>query len=164
MATNPGKKFEEDFSNSVNREEIFLHRLKDGSTSTGADEKMIRLKNKNLCDFILFKDGQLVLVELKSFLGKSMSFSNIKSTVDEQQTFLYNLRLEAKKNNVKAYMILNFRELNETYAIDINNFDEFYKFTGKKSIDITEARQLGKQLWQKKSRTRYRYGIEDLFN
>jgi len=52
MATNPGKKFEEDFSNSVNREEIFLHRLKDGSTSTGADGKMIRLKNKNLCDFI----------------------------------------------------------------------------------------------------------------
>ena len=34
MATNPGKKFEEDFQNSVNREEIFLHRLKDGSTST----------------------------------------------------------------------------------------------------------------------------------
>ena len=61
-------------------------------------------------------------------------------------------------------MVLNFRELNETYAIDIHNFDEFYKFTGKKSIDITEARQLGKQLWQKKSRTRYRYGIEDLFN
>lgn len=164
MATNPGKKFEEDFSNSVNREEIFLHRLKDGSTSTGADGKMIRLKNKNLCDFILFKDGQLVLVELKSFLGKSMSFSNIKSTVDEQQTFLYNLRLEARKNNVKAYMILNFRELNETYAIDIHNFDEFYKFTEKKSIDIAEARQLGKQLWQKKSRTRYRYGIDELFN
>lgn len=164
MATNPGKKFEEDFSNSVNKEEIFLHRLKDGSTSTGVDGKMKRLKNRNLCDFILFKGGQLVLVELKSFLGKSMSFSNIKSTVDEQQTFLYNLRLEASKNNVKAYMVLNFRELNETYAIDINNFDEFYKFTGKKSIDITEARQLGKQLWQKKSRTRYRYGIEDLFN
>ena len=163
MATNPGKKFEEDFSNSVNREEIFLHRLKDGTTGT-VNGQMIRFKNKNLCDFLLFKDGQLVLVELKSFLGKSMAFSNIKSNVDEQMTFLYNLRLEASKNNVKAYMVLNFRELNETYAIDIHNFDEFYKFTGKKSIDITEARQLGKQLWQKKSRTRYRYGIEDLFD
>ena len=125
---------------------------------------MIRFKNKNLCDFLLFKDGQLVLVELKSFLGKSMSFSNIKSTVDEQQTFLYNLRLEAKKKNVKAYMILNFRDLSETYAIDIHNFDEFYKMTNKKSISIDEVRQLGKQLIQQKKRTNYRYEINSLFS
>nr|DAX16093.1 MAG TPA: penicillin-binding protein-related factor A [Caudoviricetes sp.] len=163
MAINAGKKFENDFKNSVNTDEIFLHRFKDGTTGT-VNGQMIRFKNKNLCDFLLFKDGQLVLVELKSFLGKSMSFSNIKSTVDEQQTFLYNLRLEAKKKNVKAYMILNFRDLSETYAIDIHNFDEFYKITNKKSINIDEVRQLGKQLFQQKKRTNYRYEISDLFN
>lgn len=114
MAMNAGKKFENDFKNSVNTDEIFLHRFKDGTTGT-VNGQMIRFKNKNLCDFLLFKDGLLVLVELKSFLGKSMPFTNIKDTVDEQQTFLYNLRLEAKKNNVKAYMILNFRDLSETY-------------------------------------------------
>ena len=163
MAINAGKKFENDFKNSVNTDEIFLHRFKDGTTGT-VNGQMIRFKNKNLCDFLLFKDGQLVLVEVKSFLGKSMSFSNIKSTVDEQQTFLYNLRLEAKKKNVKAYMILNFRDLSETYAIDIHNFDEFYKITNKKSINIDEVRQLGKQLFQQKKRTNYRYEISDLFN
>jgi len=163
MAINAGKRFENDFKNSVDTSEIFLHRFKDGTTGT-VNGQMIRFKNKNLCDFLLFKDGQLVLVELKSFLGKSMSFSNIKSTVDEQQTFLYNLRLEAKKNNVKAYMILNFRDLSETYAIDIHNFDEFYKITNKKSINIDEVRQLGKQLFQQKKRTNYRYEISDLFN
>ena len=163
MAINAGKRFENDFKNSVDTSEIFLHRFKDGTTGT-VNGQMIRFKNKNLCDFLLFKDGQLVLVELKSFLGKSMSFSNIKSTVDEQQTFLYNLRLEAKKNNVKAYMILNFRDLSETYAIDIHNFDEFYKMTNKKSINIDEVRQLGKQLFQQKKRTNYRYEISDLFN
>ena len=163
MAINAGKKFENDFKNSVNTDEIFLHRFKDGTTGT-VNGQMIRFKNKNLCDFLLFKDGLLVLVELKSFLGKSMPFSNIKDTVDEQQTFLYNLRLEARKNNVKAYMILNFRELNETYAIDIHNFDEFYKMTNKKSISINEVRQLGKQLFQQKKRTNYRYEISDLFN
>ncbi len=163
MATNPGKKFENDFKNSVDIDKIFLHRFKDGTTGT-VNGQMIRFKNKNLCDFLLFKDGQLVLVELKSFLGKSMSFSNIKSTVDEQQTFLYNLRLEAKKNNVKAYMILNFRDLSETYAIDIHNFDEFYRMTSKKSISIDEARQLGKRLFQQKKRTSYRYEINSLFS
>ena len=163
MAINAGKKFENDFKNSVNTDEIFLHRFKDGTTGT-VNGQMIRFKNKNLCDFLLFKDGLLVLAELKSFLGKSMPFANIKNTVDEQQTFLYNLRLEAKKNNVKAYLILNFRDLSETYAIDIYNFDEFYKMTNKKSISIDEARQLGKQLSQQKKRTRYRYEISDLFN
>ena len=163
MAINAGKKFENDFKNSVDTDKIFLHRFKDGTTGT-VNGQMIRFKNKNLCDFVLFKDGQLVLVELKSFLGKSISFSNIKSTVDEQQTFLYNLRLEAKKNNVKAYMILNFRDLSETYAIDIHNFDEFYKMTSKKSISIDEVRQLGKQLFQQKKRTNYRYEINSLFS
>ena len=163
MAINAGKRFENDFKNSVNTDEIFLHRFKDGTTGT-VNGQMIRFKNKNLCDFLLFKDGLLVLAELKSFLGKSMPFANIKNTVDEQQTFLYNLRLEAKKNNVKAYLILNFRDLSETYAIDIYNFDEFYKMTNKKSISIDEARQLGKQLSQQKKRTRYRYEISDLFN
>ena len=163
MATNAGKKFEEDFKNSVNTDEIFLQRLKDGTTGT-VNGQMIRFKNKNLCDFLLFKDGLLVLVELKSFLGKSMPFSNIKDTVDEQQTFLYNLRLEAKKNNVKAYMILNFRDLSETYAIDIHNFDEFYKMTNKKSINIDEVRQIGKQLFQHKKIKSFRYMIDDLFS
>ena len=163
MAINAGKKFENDFKNSVNTDEIFLHRFKDGTTGT-VNGQMIRFKNKNLCDFLLFKNGLLVLAELKSFLGKSMPFTNIKNTVDEQQTFLYNLRLEAKKYNVKAYMILNFRDLSETYAIYIHNFDEFYKMTNKKSISIVEARQLGKQLSQQKKRTRYRYEISDLFN
>ena len=74
MAVNPGKKFENDFQKSINKEEVFIHRLKDGATRTGANGEMIRLKNKNLCDFILFKGNKLVLVELKSFLGKSMSF------------------------------------------------------------------------------------------
>ena len=163
MAMNAGKKFENDFKNSIDTNEIFLHRFKDGTTGT-VNGQMVRFKNKNLCDFLLFKDGLLVLVELKSFLGKSMPFTNIKDTVDEQQTFLYNLRLEAKKNNVKAYMILNFRDLSETYAIDIHNFDEFYKITNKKSINIDEVRQLGKQLFQQKKRTNYRYEISDLFN
>ena len=73
-------------------------------------------------------------------------------------------KASAKKNNVKAYMILNFRDLSETYAIDIHNFDEFYKMTNKKSISIDEARQLGKQLYQQKKRTSYRYEIDSLFN
>jgi len=160
---NAGKKFENDFKNSVDTDKIFLHRFKDGTTGT-VNGQMIRFKNKNLCDFLLFKDGQLVLVELKSFLGKSMSFSNIKSNVNEQQAIVYNLRLEAKKNNVKVYMILNFRDLSETYAIDIHNFDEFYRMTSKKSISIDEARQLGKQLFQQKKRTSYKYEIDSLFN
>ena len=46
MATNPGKKFENDFKNSVDTDKIFLHRFKDGTTGT-VNGQMIRFKNKN---------------------------------------------------------------------------------------------------------------------
>ena len=96
--------------------------------------------------------------------GVDINWQTSKQKPAISDYFLYNLRLEAKKNNVKAYLILNFRDLSETYAIDIHNFDEFYKMTNKKSISIDEARQLGKQLSQQRKRTRYRYEISDLFN
>ena len=54
MAINAGKKFENDFKNSVNADEIFLHRFKDGTTGT-VNGQMIRFKNKNLCDFFTFQ-------------------------------------------------------------------------------------------------------------
>ena len=164
MAVNPGKKFENDFQKSINKEEVFIHRLKDGATRTGANGEMIRLQNKNLCDFILFKGNKLVLVELKSFLGKSMSFSNIKNTIEEQEKFICNLLQETKKENIKAYFVLNFRELEETYAIEMETFNEFYNNTDKKSINISDVKKLGKKLAQYKKRTSYRYNVDNLFN
>lgn len=164
MTVNPGKKFENDFQKSINKEEVFIHRLKDGATRTGANGEMIRLKNKNLCDFILFKGNKLVLVELKSFLGKSMSFSNIKNTIEEQEKFICNLLQETKKENIKAYFVLNFRELEETYAIEMETFNEFYNNTDKKSINISDVKKLGKKLAQYKKRTSYRYNVDNLFN
>lgn len=164
MAVNPGKKFENDFQKSINKEEVFIHRLKDGTTRTGSNGEMIRLKNKNLCDFILFKGNKLVLVELKSFLGKSMSFSNIKNTIEEQEKFICNLLQETKKENIKAYFVLNFRELEETYAIEMETFNEFYNNTDKKSINISDVKKLGKKLAQYKKRTSYRYDVDNLFN
>ena len=163
MAVNPGKRFENDFQKSIDRENIFLHRLKDGSTRTGANGEMVRLKNRNLCDFILYKDGQLVLVELKSFLGKSMAFSNIKSNVDEQMTFLYDLQKETEKNGVKAYMVLNFRDLEETYAVPVGKFYEHYKNTTKASINISEVKEIGILLAQEKKRISFKYNINSLF-
>ena len=47
MAINAGKKFENDFKNSVNTDEIFLHRFKDGTTGT-VNGQMIRFKNKKI--------------------------------------------------------------------------------------------------------------------
>ena len=49
MAVNPGKRFENDFQKSIDKNNVFLHRLKDGSTRTGANGEMVRLKNKNGC-------------------------------------------------------------------------------------------------------------------
>ena len=71
---------------------------------------------------------------------------------------------ETKKENIKAYFVLNFRELEETYAIEMETFNEFYNNTDKKSINISDVKKLGKKLVQYKKRTSYRYNVDNLFN
>ena len=92
-----------------------------------------------------------------------MSFSNIKSTVDEQMTFLYDLLKETEKKGIKSYMILNFRDVEETYAVPVNKFYEFYKNTDKASINIAEVREIGSLLKQEKRRVSFKYDIGSLF-
>ena len=163
MAINPGKRFEQNFQNSVDKETIFFHRLKDGSTRTAPDGSQVRLKNKNVCDFILFLENRLVLVELKSFLGKSMSFKNIKQKKEDQEEFLKKLIFESRKENVEAYMILNFRNYEKTLAIEINTFYEYYTNTTRESIDIEKAFELGFLIPETKKQVNSVYEIEVLF-
>lgn len=162
MAISPGKRFEQNFENSVDKGKIFLQRLKDGSARTAPDGSTVRLKTKNICDFILFKD-KLLLVELKSFLGKSMSFDNIKQEKEEQEKFLKKLVEESKKEKVESYMILNFRDYEKTIAIEINTFYEYYSNTHKKSIDIEKSFELGFLIPEKKKQVNSIYDVNVLF-
>lgn len=152
---NEGKKFEEDFINSFT-DDIFTYRLRDSAGAWNNGNKA-RFTSKNGCDFIIFNTikGELLLLELKSFKGKSCSFSNVKA---HQIQFLTE---ESKKEGVRGLFILNFRDLEETYILEAEDVNKLY-LADKKSISLAFCRKNGQLLPQKLKRIRYEYNVDIL--
>lgn len=151
---NEGKNFELDFQKSV-EEDIFLYRLRDcAGWQTG---EATRFAPKNICDYIGFYNGILYLLELKSTKLKSLPFNNIK---DNQLNEL--LKANAYKD-IKCYIVINFRELEETWGLNIADIVKL-KEEGKKSIPILYCRENGIKLEHIKKRVRYKYDIKNFFN
>lgn len=158
MSNNEGKKFEEDFSNSILKDNIFIYRLKDTSSGWSSGQ-VSRFTVKNSCDFISFNPikRNIVLFECKSFLGKSCPFSNIKPH-QVSEMFYYSLN-----NDVEAYFILNFRALEETYAVKVEDIKELIESNTTKSISLKFCIENGVLLEQNKKKTRFYYNINSLF-
>lgn len=153
MAKNEGKKFEEDFKNSF-PDNVFCYRIKDSSN--------FNQTTKNLCDFIVFHDRKLFLLELKSTKGNSFSFDEriIKS---HQLNGLYTCQHSYK--DVYGGFILNYRGRvlktkvvePETYyipAIEVMKLKKKHKTLHKDLV-----RTVGIKIEAKKKISRYRYNI-----
>jgi len=162
---NCGKIFEEDFAKSFRSNKgLFVQRLNDNSgawqgngKSDNGNEK-VRFTPKNICDFIIYsnKSNKLLLLELKSFKGKSCPFTNFKK---HQIDGLY---IEGKKEGVEAYSILNFRDLNETYGVKSEVIYEFYKKGQRKSFSYEWCKSNGLCIKGNLKRTRWEYNVEEL--
>ena len=158
---NYGKLFEEDFARSFPKE-VFIYRLRDSAgawNSQGIGDKGIRFTTTNICDFIAYsgKANKLLLLELKSFKGKSCPFTNLKW---HQIKSLYT---EGKKDKVEAYFILNFRDFNnETYAVKSEHIYEFYEKGERKSFSHDWCKSNGVLIKGKLKRTRWEYDVEEL--
>ena len=79
IATNEGKKFEQDFANSVNKDECWLYRLRDNAASFGGSTNT-RFTSSNICDYVMYhnKTRTLYLLELKSTKSSSIPYSMIR--------------------------------------------------------------------------------------
>lgn len=151
MAKNQGKKFEEDFKNSVPAD-VYIYKLKDAGGWSNATNT--RFTINNICDYIMYSMPTLYLLELKSFKGKSLPYSNIKNNQIE------GLIDAAQTKGIKAGIVANFRELEKTYYIDIKELQEFYKESDRKSYPLELFEDRGQLIEQKKIVTRYKYNIE----
>lgn len=140
---NEGKKFEQDFTKSC---EFFTYRLRDAGGWSDADNT--RFTPSNLCDMIGFKDGRLLLMELKSCGGTSIPFANMK-------------QLEAMNKvsyeGVYPIFVLNFRQFGRTYFIKASKLMELKETCGKKSINYLDIELHGTLIRQTLKRTRYQY-------
>jgi recombination protein U len=142
--SNEGKKFEDDFKNSIPKDIIYA-RLKDDT---------MKFKNVvNVCDYILYQYPYIYPLELKSHKGKSIPFDCIR---EEQASGLF--KWSARKG-VKAGFIFNFRDTDETYFVDAVSVKQFMEAGERKSFPIEWCKTHGRRIIQNKLRTRFRYEL-----
>ncbi len=156
MAISEGKRFEEDFKKSVPFE-YFFYRFKDGTGNfNGQKNENVRFQAKNMCDCEVMTNEHLFLLELKSHLGKSISFTCIRNNQIEEMT-----KVNHKK--IKTYFIFNFRDLEKTYGIESQKIKQYMKTATGKSFPIKWCEENGIEVISQKKKVRFKYDLKKFF-
>lgn len=153
---NEGKRFEEDWENST-PDDWFCLRLKDSSASW-SNSGVSRFTPKNMCDFILFASDYSYAIECKSCKGKSFPYKNLNDKKDEKLNKM--VEFEDKPIIGTAFYIINFRDVNETYKIKPSVLKYYKETSGRKSLSLDQARDIGYRIEQRLKRTRWAYELE----
>lgn len=134
IAVNEGKRFEQNWKNSCEKyPNIWIYRLKDNAASFGGGNNT-RFASHNMCDYIMFEDDTRTLyaIECKSTKNTSVPLSMIRQNqIDELS--------DAGKHNLVAGFLINFRNKNnDTYFIEIRDFNQMLLTLNKKSFNIKD--------------------------
>lgn len=165
-----GKRFEEDIANSCKNQSIWFFNIKD--TYMPLKYRNVIRVPKNEYDCLIYYDGYLFPMELKSTQGKSISFS--ESIIKQHQ--IENLLKANEYEGVIAGFLMNFRNANNrTFWIPIDEFVAYkhvaengienhtYKSrVNKSSIPIGICEEIGIELKNELKRVRYNYLVKDL--
>lgn len=164
----PGKVFELQIQKSI-PDYALLHRLHDSAQSFGGNSSL-RFSSKNPFDYLLWDSRRryLYALELKTVKGKSIGFERTK---EEQSEIHYHqivgLNKVAKFKNTICGFIIEFRALEKTVFIDINDFNKLIDTIPKKSFTFDDLAKYGIPYFvipQKKKRVRYTYDIDSLLS
>lgn len=145
MAKNEGKKFEEDWKNSV-PDNVFIERINDTFYSGVV----------NIADFIMYAFPNLFLLELKSVKGRSIPFSRLNGKQ------LKMLEVASKKKGVRAGFLFNFREVEQTYYINVHDVIDYIRTADRKSFPLDWCKEKGLLVKQTKKISRYKYHVSEL--
>lgn len=144
-SNNIGKTFEQEFKECV-PPDYYLYRLKDDTSGFYGVF--------NPCDYILFRSPYLFLVELKTHKGKSIPIAKIRPNQ------IQGMEKATQYEGVYGGFLINFRELEETYYITVQDVIQFTQTEERKSIPVEWCRDHGVKIGQKKKRVRYSYDLE----
>ena len=160
---NSGKVFEDNFKKSI-PDYALLYRLPDSAQSFG-NSSNLRFSNKNPFDYLLW-DSKLKLLyalELKSVKGKSISFERTKDDKGDIHFHQINgLNEWDKYDGTVCGVIIQFRELETTVFINIQELNELISVIPKKSFNLSDLDKYYIKYFiipQKKLKTNYRYDI-----
>lgn len=175
MAVNPGKRFEEDFKNSIPFY-CFVHRLRDSAQSY-SNNASTRFSWDNECDFLAFdtKTHLLYAIECKSSKYKSISVQlrkddNSSSMVKYHQ--IDSLTKMSEYDGLHPGFFFNFRHFEgeknacqTLYWQGIEDFNLMMNRTGKKSFNELDLLMNGAvKVSGNKKRTRYHWNLDEFFD
>lgn len=154
---NAGKVFEKNFMDSM-PPEVWCYRFRDSAGAWQGGENT-RFTPSNICDFLVFNEDSLLLLELKSHKGKSLPLHCIREK---------NLAKMIDANRFKkihSFLVVNFRDVDETYAV-YASLVSLYMETNpeKKSIPIAFFRNNGFMIPQELKKVHYRYDVRSLLS
>jgi len=146
---NPGKKFEDDFKNSM-PEYCMVHRLKDTAQAYNQSTNT-KFTRHNKCDFFIFDSIRKTLYcfECKSTKYKSMAWQQDEDAPDRLIKWhqIESLTKLGKYNGIEAGFICNFRDeknnMERCYFIEISLFNAMRGRSSKKSFDEIDLIQNG---------------------
>ena len=156
MAKNEGKQFEEDFKKSIPKG-YWFYRFKDGTAGfSGEKNSNVRFQAHNIADCEVMGNKYLFILELKSHKGSSIPFNCIRATQLKEMSAIDHER-------VKAYFVFNFRELENTFAVDVQTVKNYIETSERKSIPVKWIIENGIEIKGTKKKVRFRYDLESLF-
>ena len=151
---NEGKRFEEDFRDSLNDLNYFYLRLKDSGGWAKSDD--LRFTPSNCCDFVLsyqaIGNTFIELAELKSVKEKRLPFTNInykhlEEMIDKTSNWYF----------TNAFFYVNFRAEEKTFKANAEDVKVYIDTADRKSFKLEWFEEFGMPLEHKKKRVRYRY-------
>ena len=161
---NKGKQFEESLKKSI-PDYALLYRLPDPAQSFGGGTKT-RFSRHNPFDFLVFSPPTKTLyaLEAKTVKGKSISFERNKNEHGEIHYYqIAGLNEWNKYDGIVCGFIIEFRELEITVFINIEEFNQLIENINKKSFNYDDLTSSGLSYFiipQKKKRTKYTYDID----
>ena len=164
---NVGKKFENDFKKSI-PDNILLFRLPDAAQAFGGGN--LRFSRKNPFDYLLFNSdrGILFALELKTVKNKTISFERSYSDHgDIHYHQIVGLNMYKDFDNVTCGFIIEFRKIELTIFLNINEFNRLLDIIPKKSFNVNDLSKYEIKytvIPQRLVRTRYRYDINNIID
>lgn len=165
---NIGKIFERQIQKSV-PDYALLFRLPDAAQSFVKCNNL-RFSRKNPFDYILFdsKSRLLYALELKTVQGKSISFERNESDNGEIHfNQIQGLNEWNKYDGVICGFLIEFRAIEKTFFLDIDDFNLLINSIDKKSFNDKDLENLvipHVVLPQRKARKYFTYDIDKLLN
>ena len=158
---NVGKVFEDNWKKSCPNW-LFVYRPPDASQSFDMSSKL-RFSKKSPCDYFLYNGERLWTLELKTVAGISISFE--RNGEDKGEIHLYqveNLKNFSEYKNVVSGFLVDFRGSDNTYFLNIKEWDDLINSIDKKSFNETDLLKFANPILieKKKLKVNYRYNVE----